>query len=71
MTQLQEARAGAVTPEMEAVAEKERVDPGWLRDRIAEGKIVIPANRNHRGLEPCGIGEGLLIKVNANIGTSS
>jgi phosphomethylpyrimidine synthase len=70
-TQLAEARAGAITPEINAVAEKEQVDVGWLRDKVAEGRIVIPANRNHRGLIPCGIGEGLLIKVNANIGTSS
>ncbi|MBN1106764.1 MAG: phosphomethylpyrimidine synthase ThiC [Deltaproteobacteria bacterium] len=70
-TQLAAARAGVVTPEMKAVAEKEQVDPRWLRDKVADGRIVIPANRNHRGLVPCGIGEGLLIKVNANIGTSS
>jgi phosphomethylpyrimidine synthase len=56
---------------MKAVAEKEQVDERRLRDKMAEGRIVIPANRNHKGLVPCGIGEGLLIKVNANIGTSS
>lgn len=71
MTQISDARAGKITPEMKSVAEKEKVDPGWLRDKIAEGRIVIPANRNHKGLVPCGVGEGLLIKVNANIGTSS
>lgn len=71
MTQLSDARAGKITPEMKAVAEKEQVDERWLRDKLAEGRIVIPANRNHKGLIPCGIGEGLLIKVNANIGTSS
>jgi phosphomethylpyrimidine synthase len=71
MTQLLDARAGKITPEMKVVSEKEQVDPGWLRDKIAEGRIVIPANRNHIGLIPCGVGEGLLIKVNANIGTSS
>lgn len=71
MTQFTEARAGRITPEMKAVAEKEQVDVRWLRDKLAEGRIVIPANRNHKGLAPCGIGEGLLIKVNANIGTSS
>ena len=71
MTQLAKARAGITTPEMKTVAEKEHVDVLWLRDKIAEGRIVIPANVNHKGLIPCGIGEGLLIKVNANIGTSS
>ena len=71
MTQLAKARAGITTPEMKIVAEKEQVDELWLRDKIAEGRIVIPANKKHEGLVPCGIGEGLLIKVNANIGTSS
>ena len=71
MTQLAKARAGIITPEMKIVAEKERVDIQWLCEKIAEGRIVIPANKNHKGLAPCGIGEGMLIKVNANIGTSS
>ena len=71
MTQLEKARLGAITPEMETVAKKEQVDVGWLRDQVAKGRIVIPANARHERLVPCGIGEGLLIKVNANIGTSS
>lgn len=71
MTQLKEARAGRITPEMEKVAEYEQVDLEWLRKQISEGKIVIPANRRHRNLVPCGIGEGLFVKVNSNIGTSS
>ena len=71
MTQLAKARAGITTPEMKIVADKEQVDLLWLRDKIAEGRVVIPANVNHKGLVPCGIGEGLRIKVNANIGTSS
>ena len=71
MTQLAKARAGITTPEMARVAEKEGVDARWLMEKIAEGRVVIPANPNHKGLVPCGIGEGLLIKVNANIGTSS
>lgn len=71
MTQLAKARAGIITPELKAVAEKEKVDTLLLRDRIAQGKVVIPANINHPNLQPCGIGEGLFIKVNANIGTSS
>ena len=71
MTQLKKARSGAITPEMEAVALKEHVDIEWLRDQVAEGRVVIPANPGHDRLVPCGIGEGLFVKVNANIGTSS
>jgi len=71
MTQLKQARSGATTPEMEAVALKEHVNVEWLRDQVAEGRVVIPANPRHDRLVPCGIGEGLFVKVNANIGTSS
>jgi len=71
MTQLAKARAGITTPEMTLVAEKEQVNVLSLRDKIADGRVVIPANINHKNLTPCGIGEGLFIKVNANIGTSS
>jgi phosphomethylpyrimidine synthase len=70
MTQLEKARSGAITPEMVIVAEKEKVDKDWLRDQIAKGKVVIPANSAHKNLVPCGIGKGLSVKVNANIGTS-
>ncbi len=70
MTQLKQARSGATTPEMEAVALKEHVNVEWLRDQVAEGRVVIPANPRHNRLVPCGIGEGLFVKVNANIGTS-
>jgi phosphomethylpyrimidine synthase len=56
---------------MKIVAEKEKVDPVWLKDQVACGKVVIPANERHERLVPCGIGEGLTVKVNANIGTSS
>lgn len=71
MTQLKDARSGVITPEMKIVAEKEEVDQKWLRDQVATGRVAIPANRRHRRLVPCGIGEGLFVKVNANIGTSS
>jgi phosphomethylpyrimidine synthase len=71
MTQLKQARAGVITQEMETVAEIEQVDASWLKEQVARGRVVIPANKGHRHLIPCGIGEGLLIKVNANIGTSS
>ncbi len=71
MTQIQKARSGIVTREMKIVAEKEQVDPDWLKDQVAYGKVAIPANQKHEALIPCGIGEGLTVKVNANIGTSS
>jgi phosphomethylpyrimidine synthase len=70
MTQLEEARKGVTTPAMERVARKENVDPDVLRQRVAVGSVVIPANMHHRDVDPVGIGEGLTIKVNANIGTS-
>jgi phosphomethylpyrimidine synthase len=70
MTQLGDARTGVITPEMIEVAEKERVDTNWLKDQIAGGRIVIPYNKHHKKCIPCGIGEGLTVKVNANIGSS-
>ncbi len=70
MTQLEQARLGKVTAEMEEVAARERVSPETLRDRIARGTAVIPANLNRKNRKNCGIGEGLTVKVNANIGTS-
>lgn len=71
MTQLELARNKTVSREMRAVAEKEGLDPEFVRSGVADGLIVIPANMNHRGIDPCGIGKGLRTKVNANIGTSS
>ena len=71
MTQLESARKGVITPEMKAVAEAEGLDVEFIRDGVAKGRIVIPANINHEKLIPCGIGQGLKTKVNANIGTSS
>ena len=71
MTQKIEAQRGIVTKEMKGVAREEGVAPDWLREKIAFGRIVISANRNHKGVHPIGIGEGLRIKVNTNIGTSS
>jgi phosphomethylpyrimidine synthase len=68
-TQLHYARAGKITPEMQTVANRENVNTEWLRNEIAEGRTVIPKNRNHN-FEPRGIGAGLTTKVNANLGTS-
>lgn len=69
-TQMGAARQGVVTKEMEAVAGKEGVAVEKLRDLIARGKVVIPANIKHTSLEPCGIGQGLKTKVNVNLGVS-
>ncbi len=71
MTQLELARDGTLSAAMRAVAEEEGLDPEQVRSGVADGSIVIPANINHKGVEPCGIGTGLRTKVNANIGTSS
>jgi len=71
MTQLELARKGVISPQMAQVAEQERVEAEFIRQGVAEGTIVIPANIKHSNLVPCGIGKGLRTKVNANIGTSS
>ena len=71
MTQLEAARSGKITPEMEQVARREGLEAEYIRQGVAQGTIVIPANINHKNLIPCGIGKGLSTKVNANIGTSS
>lgn len=71
MTQMQAARKGKITDEMQIVAKQENMDVNIIRDRIAEGTITICANVNHTSLIPRGVGKGLSTKVNANIGTSS
>jgi phosphomethylpyrimidine synthase len=71
MTQLEIARKGKISQQMGAVAQAERVETDFICQGIAAGTIVIPANVNHSGLIPCGVGAGLSTKVNANIGTSS
>lgn len=71
MTQLEAARKGIITEEMAYVAEKEGVSPEFVREGVASGRIVIPRNPNHKTLTDFkGIGEGLSVKVNANLGTS-
>lgn len=67
-TQLLKARNREITPFMRIVAEKESLSPEFIRDEVAAGKIVIPANINHRNLSPIGIGKALYTKINANIG---
>jgi len=71
MTQLELAQAGIISPQMESVAQREGVEAEFVRQGVAGGTIVIPANIKHKNLVPCGIGQGLSTKVNANIGTSS
>ncbi len=71
MTQLELARDGIISPEMKLVAQEEGLDPELIRQGVAEGTIVIPANTKHKLGSYCGIGKGLTTKVNANIGTSS
>ncbi len=76
MTQLDQARAGTITPQMQRVAEREHLDPQVVLAEVASGRLVIPANRLHlqgQGavkLDPCGIGRAVTCKINANIGAS-
>jgi phosphomethylpyrimidine synthase len=69
-TQMDAARKGIVTDPMRRVAEKERMDADVLRELIAAGKVIIPANRNHPSLDPEGVGQGLRTKINVNLGIS-
>ncbi|VBB05908.1 phosphomethylpyrimidine synthase [Lucifera butyrica] len=69
-TQMDAAKKGIVTPQMQAVAAKEKMDVAVLRALIAEGKVVVPANKNHVSLSPEGVGTGLRTKINVNLGVS-
>lgn len=69
-TQMDAARKGIVTPQIKAVAEKENVAIDYIMKKVAEGKIAIPANKNHKSLDAVGIGEGLKTKINVNLGIS-
>lgn len=69
-TQMDAARKGIVTREMEIVAEKEHKTPEEIRVLLAEGKVIIPANKNHKSLDPEGVGQGLRTKINVNLGIS-
>ncbi|MFD7428956.1 phosphomethylpyrimidine synthase ThiC [Streptomyces sp. NPDC059818] len=71
VTQLGYARRGEITPEMEYVAIRENVEPEVVREEIAAGRAVLPANVNHPEIEPMIIGKRFLVKVNANIGNSA
>jgi len=71
MTQIEMAKQGVLSHQMKQIVQQEDTSQEIVQQLTAEGKIVIPANVNHANLVPCGIGKGLTIKVNANIGTSS
>ncbi|WP_320046687.1 phosphomethylpyrimidine synthase ThiC [uncultured Ilyobacter sp.] len=70
MTQMEAARKGIFTKEMEIVLKEESISKKDLMEKMAQGKIVIPANKNHKSLSPKGIGEGLKTKINVNLGVS-
>ena len=72
-TQMALARHGDVTPAMTFVAEREEITPETVRDEVARGRLVIPANHRHLAgkLEPMGIGKVARVKINANIGNSA
>ena len=69
-TQMEAARKGIVTPELEIVAKKEQMRVEELMPLVAQGKVAIPANKNHRCLNPEGIGSMLRTKINVNLGVS-
>jgi phosphomethylpyrimidine synthase len=70
VTQMHHARQGAITPEMAHVAEREALPAETIRDEVARGRMIIPANVHHEGLEPMAIGLKARVKINANIGNS-
>lgn len=69
-TQMDAARRGIVTPEIEVVAKKENREVSFIMDMVAQGKVAIPANVNHKSLEPNGVGSMLKTKINVNLGVS-
>src|SRR5215467_410205 len=71
VSQMHFARKGLITEEMLYVADKEKIKPELVRDEIAAGRMIIPANINHPELEPMAIGVESLCKINANIGNSA
>ena len=71
VTQLQYARRGEITREMEFIALREGMKPEFVRDEVARGRAIIPANINHPESEPMIIGRNFAVKINANIGNSA
>ena len=71
VTQMQYARHGDITPEMEFIALREGMDAEFVREEVAVGRAIIPANINHPESEPMIIGRAFRVKINANIGNSA
>ena len=69
-TQMDAAKRGIITPQMERVAAREHMETEKLRELIAKGQVIIPANKNHKALDPNGIGHALTTKINVNLGAS-
>lgn len=69
-TQMDAARQGIITPQMETVAGKENMQPEELRALVAEGKVIIPCNKEHKNIDVNGIGSMLKTKINVNLGIS-
>ena len=69
-TQMDAARKGITTKEMEIVSKKENIDIDLLKELIAKGRVIIPANKNHKNLDPEAVGEGMRTKINVNLGIS-
>ncbi|QGU00677.1 Phosphomethylpyrimidine synthase ThiC [Candidatus Syntrophocurvum alkaliphilum] len=69
-TQMDAARKGIVTKEMEIVAKKEQMNVLDLLELVAKGTVIVPANKNHKNLDPEGIGKGMKTKINVNLGIS-
>ena len=70
-TQMYYAKKGIITDDMKYVAEVEGLDPELVRSEIARGRLIIPANVNHRHVKPMAIGLASKCKINANIGSSA
>jgi phosphomethylpyrimidine synthase len=71
VTQMHYAKRGDITPEMEFIAIREGLAPAFVRDEVAAGRAIIPANINHPETEPMIIGRNFLVKINANLGNSA
>src|SRR5882757_5496198 len=71
VSQMHLARQGVITEEMEYIAKREKLEPELIRSEVARGRMVIPANINHRTLDPMAIGIASKCKINANLGNSA
>ena len=66
-TQMEAAKKGIITPEMEVVAKEEYRSPEDIRDLVAKGQVAIPANKNHTSIHPYGVGSMLRTNINGNL----